>query len=271
MYNSEEDIFAEDSTRLHVYRWVPDNAHSAVVLSHGWSEHAGRYQNVAKWLTEQGYEVHALDHRGHGKSDGKRGHVDQWEDYARDLETLRKTLKHHNQYLLGHSMGATVSILHMLQYPNTFRAAVLSGPATDLSYEVPKLKRWIATALAGLFPRLSLSGEADPSIVCGDPDIVAAYERDPLVHGKISLRWFTDYLRVIQHIKDHVGSVQTPVGIWHGAGDSLVAPWVGEQLFKGLSIEDKHLCLVDNALHEILFEKNWLSTAQEMKTWFEKH
>ena len=70
----EQSLTAEDGLKLNVYRWLPEHPKAAVVLSHGWSEHAGRYEQVAKWFALHGYEVHALDHRGHGKSEGVRGH-----------------------------------------------------------------------------------------------------------------------------------------------------------------------------------------------------
>ena len=267
----EDQIVAEDGLNLHVYRWIPEQAHAALVISHGWSEHAGRYYDLAVWFANQGFEVHALDHRGHGKSEGKRGHVNAWTDYTRDLETLRKSIQVPYQYLLGHSMGGMISALHLLDYPGHFKAAVLSGPASDLSYKVPAIKRFLGQVMSAWYPSLALKNKVDPNIVCGNPDIVQSYMNDPLNHGVVSARWFNDYLKQIDRLKAKAGEIRVPVAIWHGEKDELVAPWVGRQLHEGLRCEGKQFELVDSALHEILFEQNWENVAGDMKVWLELH
>jgi acylglycerol lipase len=270
MYCYEEDLIADDGLRLHIYRWVPKNAHGAIVLSHGWSEHAGRYHELANWLVARGFEVHGLDHRGHGKSDGRRGHVNSWHDYTRDLESLRRTVEHDHQYILAHSMGAMIASLHMLEFPNVFRAAALSGPAAEMSYPTPLLKRYMGLLMSVWLPGLTLKNPVDPKIVCGNPLVVEAYKNDPLNHGVVTARWFADYLKHIERLKEQANTIETPIGIWHGDGDELVAPWVGEEYYKRLSPPNKKFCLVKDALHEILLEDTWQETAKEMTDWLEQ-
>ncbi|MDX1453191.1 MAG: alpha/beta hydrolase [Oleiphilaceae bacterium] len=265
----EEQLFASDGLPLQAYRWIPSKAHAAVVLSHGWSEHAGRYHELAAWLASKGYEVHAIDHRGHGKSGGKRGHVRKWVEYSRDLEQLRQTVEPDHQYLLGHSMGGMIATLHLMDYPGRFKAAALSGPAADLSYKVPQVKVWVSRALSAWAPSFCLAGDVDAAMVCGNEDIVQSYANDPYTHGQVSVRWFVDYMRMIDRVKREAPRIATPVGIWHGEGDSLVAPWVSEALFERLQSAERQREVVEGALHEILFEKNWRQTAKRMLDWLE--
>jgi acylglycerol lipase len=271
MIHYEESLLSEDGSQLHVYRWVPKNTNAALVISHGWSEHAGRYADLAAWFASNGFEVHALDHRGHGKSEGRRGHVRGWCEYVRDLETLRSTIDHDYQYILGHSMGGMIAMLHLLQHPGVFKAAALSGPACDLSYEIPVLKRLLAATMSSFVPALKIKSDVDPALVCGDPDVVASYSTDPLNHGVVSARWFSDYLKQINLVKDKATEIETPIAIWHGEKDALVASWVGESLYERLSCQPKQFKIVEGALHEILFEKDWKNLAQEIKAWLERN
>ena len=266
----EEQVQAADGVILNYYHWVPDDAKAAIVISHGWSEHAGRYAALAEWFTEHGYEVHALDHRGHGKSQGKRGHVNRWLDYARDLEQLRLSLDTKPQYLLGHSMGGMISVLHLLEYPNRFKAVALSGPAADVSIPVSKLKAIMGKTMSSIMPSLSLANDIDPYTVCSDTKVVEAYINDPFNHGKVSARWFSEYLKTIDRVKHEASNIQTPLAVWHGAGDTLVEPWVSEKLFSNLKMEFRQYTLIDDVFHEILLESNWLDTAKEIKTWISK-
>ena len=72
-------------------RWSPDadaTPPAVIVLVHGASEHSGRYEHVAQALTDSGYPVYALDHRGHGRSDGPRALIDRLADAVADIDTL---------------------------------------------------------------------------------------------------------------------------------------------------------------------------------------
>jgi len=267
----EQQVPAEDGLILNFYHWIPENPKAAIVISHGWSEHAGRYAELAHWFMEKGYEVHALDHRGHGKSQGKRGHVRRWKDYARDLEMLRATVKQETQYLIGHSMGGMISILHALEYPNRFAAMALSGPASDVSIPVSKFKVFLAKTMSSIFPRLSISNDIDPYVVCSDEKVVESYIADPYTHGKVTIRWFNEYLQTIERVKGDAIDIDAPLGIWHGAGDELVEPWVSENFYDALRTPDKQRVVVEDALHEILLEPTWEETADDMKNWLERY
>ncbi len=266
----EQKVPAEDGLLLNFYHWEPDNAKAAIVISHGWSEHAGRYRALVDWLNEQNYAVYALDHRGHGKSEGKRGHVRRWTDYAQDLELLRSIIKYEKQYLLGHSMGGMIGILHSLEYPEQFSAMALSGPAADLSIPIPKYKQILGNTMSSWLPRLTMTNDIDPCVVCSDPEVVADYVADPFTHGKVTARWFSEYLKTVERVKLDATLIRTPIAIWHGEGDSLVEPWVSEEFFNRLTTPHRKRTIVEEALHEILLEPSWPETAQDIKNWLEQ-
>ncbi len=266
----EQQIEAEDGLLLNCYHWIPEFAHGAIVIAHGWSEHCGRYQSLAEWFVEHGYEVHAIDHRGHGKSEGKRGHVRRWTDYARDLEQLRQTIEQEKQYIIGHSMGGMIAILHSLEYPEKFAAMALSGPAADVSIPVPKYKQVLGKTMSTWMPRLSMTNDIDPSVVCSDPQVVENYKDDPYTHGRVTARWFNEYMKTVERVKDEATDIHMPIAIWHGEGDQLVEPWVSENFYNALDTKHKQRKIVDGALHEILLEPNWEETAEEIKNWLEQ-
>jgi alpha-beta hydrolase superfamily lysophospholipase len=266
----EQKAQSEDELLLNFYYWEPKNAKAAIVISHGWSEHAGRYHQLANWFAGQGYAVYALDHQGHGKSEGKRGHVRRWTDYARDLEQLRATVKEEKQYLIGHSMGGMIGILHALEYPEQFSSIALSGPATDVSIPVPKFKQLLGSTMSSWLPRLSITNDIDPNIICSDPNVVSAYLEDPFTHGRVTTRWFSEYMKTIERVKQQAAQLRTPIAIWHGEGDKLVEPWVSEQFFDRLATPHRKRTLVYDALHELLLEPSWQESAQEMKNWLEQ-
>jgi alpha-beta hydrolase superfamily lysophospholipase len=50
---------------IFIRRWTIDDPRALVLISHGASEHSGRYERFARALNEAGFAAVALDHRGH--------------------------------------------------------------------------------------------------------------------------------------------------------------------------------------------------------------
>jgi alpha-beta hydrolase superfamily lysophospholipase len=112
--------------------WSPDGEPKAVLLiAHGVGEHSGRYQNVVEFFVPRGYAIYALDHRGHGKSDGERVSVESYGQYVDDLKTffnlVRGWAPGKEIYLVGHSMGASISTAYTARYQDEVAGLVLSG------------------------------------------------------------------------------------------------------------------------------------------------
>ncbi len=69
--------------------WLPGEEPRGVIgLVHGVGEHCGRYEHVGKRLADSGFAVYALDHIGHGRSDGARGDIGSIGAAADNVVTL---------------------------------------------------------------------------------------------------------------------------------------------------------------------------------------
>jgi alpha-beta hydrolase superfamily lysophospholipase len=68
--------------------WLPPRAEHVLLLVHGFAEHSGRYEHVGAWFAARGCAVHAYDQRGHGRSQGARGHVRRFADLLDDLDAM---------------------------------------------------------------------------------------------------------------------------------------------------------------------------------------
>ena len=133
---SERSFDGVGGVRIVYDVWTPDTApRGVVVLSHGYAEHARRYDHVAQRFGESGLVVYALDHRGHGRSGGKRVYLRDISEYTGDFHTLvgiaaadHPDLK---RVVLGHSMGGGIVFAYGVEHPDDYAAMVLSGPAVD--------------------------------------------------------------------------------------------------------------------------------------------
>jgi alpha-beta hydrolase superfamily lysophospholipase len=157
-------------------RWLPDGpARTTVVLVHGYGEHLGLYDALARRLTADGHAVHAFDAPGHGRSDGARAVVESWNpivDAARHLAALARE-QHPGTPLvvIGHSAGAVAATLLALRHPDLADALVLSGgPVLPLE--------WVDAELA--LGRAETEAGEPPELLSTHPDYVHALLHDPL-------------------------------------------------------------------------------------------
>ena len=106
---------------IYYQRWLPAGPARAILLvAHGYAEHSGRYANLVGAVLPRGYAVYALDHRGHGRSDGARVWIDDVADYLTDLKAfcdlVRVEQPHGRIYLVGHSMGAMIATAYAARF-----------------------------------------------------------------------------------------------------------------------------------------------------------
>ncbi len=189
---------ASDGENLAVYDWpLPDRAPSrgTVLLVHGLGEHAGRYEHLARKLNGWGFAVRGYDQFGHGQSNGARGALSSnnrlIDDLADMVDAARAQMVRHKQkglplVLLGHSMGGLVAARFVARHTRPVDALVLSSPALNAGLGAAQ------KALLGLMwrvaPNLAVGNGLDANYLSHDPDVVAAYGADPLVHDRVTPR-----------------------------------------------------------------------------------
>jgi alpha-beta hydrolase superfamily lysophospholipase len=267
---------ARGSSHLYRRSWLPQNPpRAAIILVHGLGEHSGRYENLARHCTYLDFAVHAIDHYGHGKSDGHPGYVERFSVYLDGVRALHEHVRQvHGEtpvFLLGHSMGGLIAAAYLLEQQDAFRACMLSGPALKSDAEPPALVMVIVRLLAALVPTVPLLG-LDPAGVSRDPDVVRAYVADPLVHhGKLTARLIAEMSKAMRSTLAQSRAIRLPLLILHGDQDVLTSPVGSQALLDAVSSKDKTLKLYPGLYHEIFNEPEKDDVLSDMTTWLEAH
>lgn len=267
---------ARGSSRLYQQSWTPDTqARAAVLLVHGLGEHSSRYTHVAEHLTQRGFAVYALDHYGHGKSDGHAGFVERFSVYLDGVSALlAKVQEEHQQrplFLLGHSMGGLIAAAFLLDHQSAFRAAVLSGPAIESDQAPPAIVIALIRLLSAIVPTLPLI-QLDASGISRDQDVVTAYMHDPLVHhGKLSARLIAEMSATMNVTMARAADISLPLMLMHGEEDRLTAPAGSAALYEAISSTDKSLKTYPGLYHEIFNEPEQETVLEDMSNWLEAH
>jgi alpha-beta hydrolase superfamily lysophospholipase len=257
---------------LYYQSWLPSNGTKAILLLvHGFAEHSGRYINIVNCFVPKGYAVYGLDHRGHGRSEGRRGYVEQFSYYLKDLKTFFDIVhgKHRDIkiFLIGHSMGGTIAAAYAVHYQHEFDGLILSGANVKVGTGFSPLLIAVARIFSLLLPKMGIVA-LDASAISQDKVVVDAYVNDPLVYrGKIPSRLGSELVRVMQKLPHQMSKVNLPILIMHGTADRLSDPKGSEMLYERVSSRDKTLKLYGGFYHEIFNEPGRERVFTDMETW----
>ncbi len=258
-YNYESRTFiGKGGIEIFSQSWSVSKPEGILVISHGLGEHSGRYKNIIEKLEGQKISLYMLDHRGHGKSGGKRGHVNSFMEYIYDLKLYINLIKEDHEelplILLGHSMGGLIALKYALTYPEDITGLILSSSLLMLSIEVPGWKTALGNALSKYIPGMSIPTGLNPMDLSHDEDAVDAYENDPLVFGKVSARWYTETTAARIECLNRLQELKMPLLIFHGKEDKLVDYRGSIEIEKKAKSDIKELHIFEGLYHEPMNE-----------------
>jgi alpha-beta hydrolase superfamily lysophospholipase len=268
---SESHLRASGGVRLFRRAWLPAEPERAVLLVHGYAEHSGRYDHLGAWFAARDWALHAYDHRGHGRSEGPRGHVSRFDELLDDLDAMLGFVREEHPdvpvALVGHSMGGLVVASFLCERHPPVQAAATSGALLALSEDLPPWRLQLARGLRWLAPRLSLSSGLDPQGLSRDGEVVRRYLEDPLVHRRMTTAFAMELMGAIARTSRWPARVRVPLLMLHGEADPL-CPVEGSRAFHaGLHVSGSSLRTYPHLRHEIFNEPEREQVFQDLHEW----
>ncbi len=229
---------------------------AVIIMVHGLGEHIRRYEPLAQRFSEQKIGFTGVDLPGHGQSDGKKGHIRDYELIGDMLDILleesRKTFPGIPQFVYGHSLGGGIVLNYLLKREPSVRGSIITSPWLKLSFEPEKYRIWLAGFINRIFPSFTMPAGLVPAHISHDTKAVSDYLKDPLVHGKISVRLFSEAMRAADFVLANAGRLKVPVLLMHGSDDKICSP-EGSRLFKSFT-GYADLRIWDGGYHELHHE-----------------
>lgn len=269
-------LLTPEGYRLHADCWLPaGEIRAVVVLAHGLNEHSGRYAHVIQHLNRHGYAVYALDHCGHGQSEGERGYFDT---VAQPIEHLKLFIdfvrgKHPDSllFLYGHSMGALISLVFVCAYEDDLDGLILSGVPLGVERRTPRFLIRLNALLDRRFSRLRFI-PFPPIGISHDPDVVARLRADKLCnHGLLRIRIAQFILEQCAAARAQLAGLRLPLLLLHGGGD-FICPVSGSQfIYEQAASPDKTLKIYPKLYHEIHNEPQQGEVLDDVAAWLAAH
>ncbi len=254
--------------------WLPRGEPRAVLLIvHGLAEHCGRYANVVNHFVPLGYAAYGVDHVGHGKSSGTRVYVKRFDDFIDVLRTY-VSMVHDWQpdkpvFMVGHSLGALIGAVFLLDHQTDLAGAILSGPLVKVPDNISPVTVLLSRLLSVLLPRLGVA-DVDVQGLSRDPAVVEAYVNDPLVYtGKTTARLGCELLKAMRRVSEEAHKIELPLLVLQGSEDRLVAPDGAEMLHRAAGSADKTLKVYDGLHHEVYNEPEHARVLGDVEAWLQ--
>ena len=243
MHQTQGTFYGADNVPLFYQSWQPDGEPRGVVaIAHGFGEHSGRHETIARPLVAEGYAVFGYDHRGHGHSPGKRGYINQWREFREDLAAFLNMIRQENSsrplFLFGHSMGGLIVLEYALRHANNLAGVVASSPFLAQA-NLPAYLQFISRVLSRLWPGLNVSTGMDTSGISRDPAEVKRYGDDPLNHSLGTPRLGTEITAAIEWTQAHALEWKIPLYLYHGTADKVIPIEGSRTFFSHVTAADK--------------------------------
>ncbi|NMM63844.1 alpha/beta hydrolase [Clostridium sp. P21] len=246
-----------DGTKLFYTKDVVDSAKAVIIIVHGLCEHLERYDYFTKKLNDFGYTVYRFDNRGHGKSGGERGYVENFQDFFKDADKVVDMALEENKglplFMFGHSMGGFITAGYGMKYKDKLKGQILSGAAVIEPQAFKDLKK---DDYFEKHPR-EKSPNALSKFICRDENVVKDYDNDPLVLKETNIKLLGEaFIKGSKWISENVKNYEYPCFILHGEMDRIVKNEASKWLISNIHSEDKSMKIYSKCYHEILSEKD---------------
>lgn len=264
-----------DRLQLFAQVWQPEvEPRGVVCLVHGLGEHSGRYAHVGAALTQARYALLGFDLRGHGKSEGQRGHAPSWDDLlddvARLLDEAAQRFPDCPRFLYGHSLGGTLVLTYALRRRPQLAGVIASGSLLRPAFTPPAWKVSLGRLMYRVRPTFSMHNEVDPQRISRDAQVVRAYVNDPLVYDRLSARLGMDMLWCGEWALEHAAQFTLPLLVLHGSADALCSPEANRQFADHVTCDCTYSPLA-GLYHEVHNEPEQKEVFDTMIAWLEAH
>ncbi|MFW6202151.1 MAG: alpha/beta hydrolase [Gemmatimonadota bacterium] len=262
--------------RLHFRTWEVPAAEAALLVVPGLSDHGGRYVRLATHMAELGVSTFALDLRGHGASEGRRGYVRRFSCFLQDLDRFRREVQglvdpRCPLFLFGHSLGGLIVLRYLQEFEAAVQGAVVSSPWLA-TVGVPHWKRVAARVLSRVLPALPLPANIDPDGLSHDPQAVRRYRDDPAVHGSVTPRLFVEAERAAATVFDQSDRLYGPLLLLLAGDDRLVDPRRAVELAEAIGDRtDVILNRYPGYYHEVWNEADAGVVLDDVRGWITAH
>lgn len=258
--------------RLHYRTWEVSDPRAGLVVVHGLFEHSRRYEELGEFMAGHRFSTFVLDLRGHGASEGRRGHVPRFDVLLQDLDRFRREVQGlipvgTPVVLIGHSLGGLIGLRYLEEYEATMTGAVITSPWLGTALDIPRWQVLAANVLTRVLPAFPFPFQLDSKDLTHDPERAADYDDDPVIHSTITPRMFTETSSAIELALRRGDRISVPI-LFLLAGEDRVVDMPRSLAFaRSLQADPVTIHVLDGHRHEVMQEQGRTAVMAEIRDW----
>jgi alpha-beta hydrolase superfamily lysophospholipase len=276
MSHHEGNLHTSDGLRLHTQAWKTDVAPRAVVVfTHGQGDWSDRYRHVARAFNARGFAMYAYDLRGHGVSEGPRGHTPSYDAFLDDLRLVYEWASQENPgrklFLYGHSLGGQITLNFALRRKPEVTGVIATGPWLRLAFDPPAFLVALGRVMNSVYPAFSQSNGIVPGQLSHDQAWIDTLHDPQQYHTRITAREYFAATNAAAYALQHAAELSLPLLLMHGQADPIISPGGTREFYERASSADKTLTLYEGMYHEITNETERQRVIDDLCDWLDKH
>lgn len=256
--------------------WAPENPKALVVFLHGLGDHIGRYGKFVQAMIGQGFACALYDQRGHGRSQGRRGHVRRFSDWMSDLATFipfaqASVPPETPLFLVGMSLGGLIGINSLLTHASPIDGMVALSAAVVPTVQIPTWKQRLGQRLAPLLPTMSIDNGIRIEDLTRDAAEQEALEQDPHFHRRITLGAGIEIERNLELVMAMPHRIHIPMLMLAGDDDRICDPEGTRRFAARLSSTDRRCTIYPEMAHDLLHDVGSERVQDDIGRWIAEH
>jgi len=269
-------------TELHRMTLLPDKGiecTAACIFSHGQGDYGERYLDVLHPFTDRGIKCIVTDHQGHGRSTGKRGHIDSTHFIDKVIASNLAAAGDLPIGIAGHSMGGLLTLRHLAlslrgDLP-TPKFCWVNAPLLHPGNGRPDWFIRLANVLASITPSTTIHTGVTPEMCRLEDSSAGRLPKDPLSlgHRRVSIGWGSELIRIANFTQTALlnHSYNQPFLFTQGGADSVCPVSKAEDFFTKLDWPTKQYQCFPEMLHETFAEPKRIELFETLGSWIDTH
>ncbi|TFF95914.1 alpha/beta hydrolase [Candidatus Thorarchaeota archaeon] len=272
--SDESKYLGYDGTEMFMRTWHPEGRPRSVILAlHGLGAHSGTLSFVAEYFARNGFQVYVPDLRGFGHYSGIKGHVESFDEYTKDIDTLvTRLMSHHPElklFIYGHSLGSMFGIMYSLAHPGVVDGYILPCPSVSERLEVNPIIRGLLRLLSVLNVKKQFENGLNYDYIAANPEVVERNRTDPLRWDKVTPRFAAEGFKARENAFNSAEDITDPIIVLQTGQDKILVPEMNQDFYGRIGSEDKTWKFYENLYHEPWEDEGGEVVLEDMVEWIE--